>query len=382
MTIVFTGGGSGGHFYPIIAIAEAIRKQVADQRLVAPKLYYIAPSIFDEQALFSEEIIFIKSPAGKLRRYPSLWNMTDLFVTASGVIWSLFMLFKLYPDVVVSKGGYASVPTVLAAHILRIPIVVHESDAKPGRANLLASKYATSIAVAFESAASYFPKEAQSKVARTGIPVRKELFQVAAEGASQELGLEPGIPTVFILGGSLGSKRINETVLSALPSLLDFANVIHQTGPKHIKEVEATAKVILEKDAHKARYHALGYLSVLSLRRAAGAATLVVARAGSTTITEISLWKKPAILIPIPETISHDQKTNAYAYARTGAAVVIEEQNLTPHILASEARRIATDPVLASAMAEKGASFADPDAAKLLAEEVLRIALSHEEKPA
>jgi UDP-N-acetylglucosamine--N-acetylmuramyl-(pentapeptide) pyrophosphoryl-undecaprenol N-acetylglucosamine transferase len=114
------------------------------------------------------------------------------------------------------------------------------------------------------------------------------------------------------------------------------------------------------------------------MRRAAGAATLVISRAGATTISEISLWKKPAILIPIPEAVSHDQRTNAYAYAHTGAATVLEEANLTPHVLVSEAKRIATDPAVAGAMASKGADFANPEAARLIAEEVLSIALSHE----
>ncbi len=379
MKIVFTGGGSGGHFYPIIAIAEAIHNQVREQRLVAPKLYYVGPSAFDEQALFGESITFIKSAAGKLRRYPSLWNITDLFVTAFGILWCLVTLFRIYPDVVVSTGGYMSVPTILAAHFLGIPIVVHESDAKPGRANLLASRYAARIAIAFDSAAAYFPKKAQPHVARTGIAVRSALWRLEPEGANQELGLDTSVPTVFIVGGPLGSKRINETVLSALPGLVESVNVIHQTGAAHIKEVEATAKVILEGDRNATRYHPVAYLSVRALQQAAGAATVVVSRAGAGTITEISLWKKPAILIPIPESISHDQRTNAYAYAHTGAAVVIEEANLAPHLLTSEVKRIALDKELSASMAEKGAGFADPDAAKLIAGEVLKIALSHEE---
>jgi UDP-N-acetylglucosamine--N-acetylmuramyl-(pentapeptide) pyrophosphoryl-undecaprenol N-acetylglucosamine transferase len=378
MKIVFTGGGSGGHFYPIIAIAEAIRNQVRDQRLVAPKLYYMGPSNFDEQALFGEAIVFVKSPAGKMRRYASFLNISDIFLTIAGILWSLVTLFRIYPDVVVSTGSYASVPTVLAAHFLGIPIFVHESDAKPGRANLLASKYAARIAVAFDTTASYFSKKAQAHVARTGIAVRSAVTRLEPEGARQELGLDPKLPTILIIGGSLGSKRINETVLSALPSLVEFANVIHQTGPKHFAEVESTAKVILAGVPHAERYHPVGYLSIMALQQAAGAATVVVSRAGAGTITEISLWKKPAILIPIPESISHDQRTNAYAYAHLGAAVVIEEANLQPHLLASEAKHIATNPDIAAAMAAKGASFADPDAAKVIAAEVLAIALEHE----
>lgn len=378
MKIVFTGGGTGGHFYPIIAIAEAVREIVRERRLLEPQLYYIAPKPYDPDALFQNEITFVACPAGKMRRYKSLKNFTDLFVTLTGYIRALITLFQIYPDVVVSKGGYASVPTVLAAHTLRIPVIIHESDAKPGRANLLAAKHAVRIAVAFESARAFFPKKVQDRVARIGIPIRREIAHVEAAGAAEELGLERDIPTILILGGSSGSVRINETVLSSLPELVAFANVIHQTGKDHYKEVESTSAVVLATSEHKSRYHAFPYLNSLSMRRAAGAATLVISRAGSTTIAEISLWRKPAILIPIPEAISHDQRTNAYAYAHTGAAIVLEEGNLTPHVLVSEAMRISTDPVVIDTMARKGADFANPEAARVIADEILTIALAHE----
>ncbi|MBI3572082.1 UDP-N-acetylglucosamine--N-acetylmuramyl-(pentapeptide) pyrophosphoryl-undecaprenol N-acetylglucosamine transferase [Candidatus Kaiserbacteria bacterium] len=378
MTIVFTGGGTGGHFYPIIAIAEAIRDTVRERRLLEPKLYFLAPAPFDQKALFNNGIVYIKIQAGKVRRYSSFFNFTSPFATLLGTLSALVTLFRLYPDVVISKGGYGSVPTVLAAHLLRIPIIIHESDAKPGRANLLAAKFATKIAIAFDSAASYFPKNVQSKIARTGIPVRKALARVEREGARQYLGLEEGIPTALIIGGSLGSQRINETLIAALPDLVSFANIIHQTGEQNFKEVEGIAKVALRESPHASRYHPFNYLMETSLQRAAGVASVVVSRAGSGTIAEIALWKRPAILIPIPESVSHDQRTNAYSYARTGAAVVIEEENLTPHLLASEIKRIATNPTLAESMGARAAGFTDPDAARVLAEAALAIGLSHE----
>lgn len=378
MKIVFAGGGTGGHFYPIIAIAEAVREISNERRLIMPKLYFMAPKPFDADALFENQIVFISCPAGKMRRYKSFKNITDLFVTAGGVLSALWSLFQIYPDIVVSKGGYTSVPVTIAANILHIPVLIHESDARPGRANLLAARHAARIAVAFDSARDLFPKKVQDRIARIGIPIRREVAFVDAEGAVQELGLERDLPTLLVLGGSSGSARINETVLEALPDLVSFANVIHQTGKDLFKEVESTAKVIIENSPNKARYHAFPYLNSLSLRRAAGAATVVVSRAGATAISEISLWRKPAILIPIPETVSHDQRTNAYAYARTGAATVLEEGNMTPHVLASEVRRIALDPTVVAEMSRKGADFANPEAARMIAEEVIAIGLSHE----
>ena len=378
MKIVFTGGGTGGHFYPIIAVAEAIREIVTERHLVAPKLYFFAPAPYDEESLFANDIAFVQIPAGNMRRYFSLKNISNFFLTIWGVFVSIGKMFSVYPDVVFSKGGFGSVPVVIAAKLLDIPVIIHESDSKPGRANLLASHFADRVGIAFESSAHYFPKKAQSKLALIGIPIRREVARAEPEGAKQELGLDVALPTMFIFGGSTGSARINETILGALPDLVAIGNVIHQTGKAAIKEVEATANAELSKDPNASHYHPFAYLNAESIRRAAGAADVIVARAGSTSIAEISLWKKPAILIPIPESVSHDQRSNAYAYARTGAAVVLEEENLTPHLLASEIRRIVSDKSLAADMAAKGAAFMPGDAAKLIAEEVLRISLSHE----
>lgn len=380
MTIVFTGGGTGGHFYPIIAIAEALDDLVHEKRLIAPALYYLAPNSFDEKALFENSITYVHIPAGKIRRYASFLNFTGIFSTAFGVLLALITLFRLYPDVVVSKGGYGSVPTVLAAWLLRIPIIIHESDSKPGRGNLFGAKFAQKIAISFESAAAYFPKRVQGIIARTGIPIRKALMRMETEGAQQYLGLEANIPTILILGGSQGAMKINEAVLSSLAHLVSFANIIHQTGPKHLKNVQAVAQVVLGKEPRKDRYHPLNYLSDISLQRAAGAADIIISRAGANSIAEIGLWKKPAILIPIPESVSHDQRTNAYAYAKTGAAIVLDEENLAPHILVSEIERIVKDPELGKRMGAAAAGFTDPDAARILANEVLATALSHESR--
>lgn len=376
MKIVFTGSGTGGHFYPNIAVAEALRDLVAEQRLIPPRLYYIAPEKYDEQALFDNDIIFLQSPAGKVRRYFSLQNIPDFFATIGGFFKAFWTLFNLYPDVIFSKGGYASVPTVLAAKFLGIPVIVHESDAKPGRANLLAAKSAYRIGVAFPGAATYFPKNVQHKIAVTGIPIRKRLQSIHLHGGFPDL--DPTVPTVLIIGGSSGARKLNEMTLDALPTLVSFANVIHQTGRQSFTEVESTAKVILEGNPNATRYHVFPYLSAESLGQAAFSCNVVISRAGATSIAEIALWGKPSILVPIPESVSHDQRTNAYEYARTGAAEVLEEGNMTANLLASEARRIATDPAVASAMASKTSTFGNPQAARMIAQELLTIGQSHE----
>ena len=378
MKVVFTGA-AGGHFYPLIAIAESLSEIVAERRLVSPKLYYLSDKPSDEEMLFANNITFVRIPAGRVRRYFSFKNFTDTFLTVQGFFVALFTLFRIYPDVVVSKGSYVSVPVILAASLLRIPIIIHESDAKPGRANLLAANKATRIAVSYDSSIPFFPLKSRSKIARTGIPIRKQLRTLPESSVGEKLfGLDTSVPSMLVIGGSSGSLRINETLLDALAEIVPFANIIHQTGKTHIDHVTKRASVVLAQNPYAHRYHPVAYLSSEAMRAAAGSASLVISRAGATSIAEISLWQKPAILIPIPESVSHDQRTNAHAYAHTGAAQVLEEDNLTSHVLLSEIRRIITNQEIITTMSAHASGFANPEAAKVIAEEIVRISLSHE----
>jgi UDP-N-acetylglucosamine--N-acetylmuramyl-(pentapeptide) pyrophosphoryl-undecaprenol N-acetylglucosamine transferase len=375
MKIVFTGGGTGGHFYPIIAVAEEINSIVEEKKLLEPKLYYIGPEPYDARALYENNLAFVQGYAGKVRRYFSLLNILDLPKTIWGILRSTVVLYRIYPDVVFSKGGYASFPTLVAARILKIPVVIHESDVPPGRVNTWAGKFAKRIAISYPETAEYFDTK---NVALTGNPVRRALFSVAEEGGSEFLKLSKSVPTLLILGGSQGSARINDTILDALPSLVERYQIIHQTGKKNVEEVGRTARFILEGNKNQTRYQAFDFLNSLALRMAAGTATLVISRAGSNAIFEIAGWKLPSIIIPIPENVSHDQRKNAFAYAREGAAVVIEEKNLTPHLLVSEIDRIVSDAKIQEQMREAAAAFAAPDAARKIADEVIEIARSHE----
>ena len=376
MKIVFTGGGTGGHFYPIIAVAEEINNIAKEQKLLTPQLYYIAPEKYDARALYENGITFKKSPAGKIRRYFSIWNLIDKFKTIIGVIKATFQLFAIYPDVVFSKGGYASFPTVFAAKVLRIPVIIHESDAVPGRVNKWSGKFAEKIAVSYPEAVAYFDKD---KVAFTGNPVRSDLFTLASEGAHEYLKLEKNIPTIFILGGSQGAKKINETLMEALPKLVDKYQIIHQTGKKNFEEIKSTTRIILEGTEYAHRYKAFGFLNTLAMRMSGGASDLVISRAGSGAISEIALWGLPSIIVPISKEVSHDQSKNAFTYARSGAAVVIEEKNFTPNLLISEIDRLLTDKILTKKMQDGAKEFAKPNAARKIAEGIIATALKHEE---
>jgi UDP-N-acetylglucosamine--N-acetylmuramyl-(pentapeptide) pyrophosphoryl-undecaprenol N-acetylglucosamine transferase len=270
------------------------------------------------------------------------------------------------------------VPTVAAAHLLGIPVIIHDSDAVPGRATLKAAPYAEKIALSYNEAFEYFPEKLREKIAVTGNPVRKDLLHPAKEGSAEFLDLEANVPVLLIIGGSLGAQAINDIVLTALPELVARYQIVHQTGQANIEEMAKTAGVILDKNERRYRYKPYGYLSSLAMKMAAGAADLVVSRAGSGSISEIASWGKASILVPIPEEVSRDQRENAFAYARAGAATVIEQNNLTAHVLVAEIDRLFTNPKARMDMAESAKKFARPDAARILGEAVLATALEHE----
>ncbi len=374
MKILFTGGGTGGHFYPIIAVAESVTKIVRERRLLPPALYFMSTEAYDKRALFDANITFVSTPAGKMRRYFSLLNFIDLFKTGAGILKSLWKVFRIYPDVIFGKGGYASFPALVAGKIFRIPVVIHESDSVPGKVNLWAGKFAQSIAVSFPEAARYFPPD---KTAYTGNPIRQGIISPDITGAFEFLKFEKSLPTILVLGGSQGSRMINESILDILPELVERYQIIHQTGRADFTQVSGTAEVILAKSSFKDRYRPFDYLDDLGMRMAAGAASIVVSRAGS-TIFEIAAWGLPSVIIPISEAVSHDQTKNAFNYARSGAAVVIEEVNLTPHILLSEIDRLIGNPEKLNGMKTATKTFARPDAAELIALKLLEIGLSHE----
>ncbi len=376
MKILFTGGVTGGHFYPIIAVAEEINRLVREEKLVTPELYFMAPGPYDERALFENNILYYHASAGKVRRYFSILNFFDLFKTGFGILKALVTVFAVFPDVVFAKGGSGSFPALFAARVLRIPVIIHESDSKPGRVNAWAASFATRIAISYKEASVYFPGD---KVAWTGNPVRREIQTIVTEGAREFLKLEENIPVILILGGSQGAERINDAVLDALPKLVEKYQIVHQTGEKNFKLMTETATVVLEKSSHKGRYHAYPYLNTLTLRVAAGAADLIITRAGS-TLFEIAIWGIPAIVIPISEEVSHDQTKNAFAYARAGAGIVMEEKNLSPSLLVFEIEKILGNQSLRVQMREAAKKLAMPDAGEKIARQIIALALPHEDE--
>ena len=378
MRIVLAGGGTGGHFYPLIAVAEAIEDLAKERRLLEPELIYIGPEPFDKLALMEHDIGYRPTPAGKLHRDRSILNVFGMIKTAFGVIKSIFLLYSIYPDVVFSSGGYGAFPTLYAARLLSIPVITYDADATPGRVTLWTASFARWIGIAHPDAAEHFPKKVRHKIARIGHPIRMEIEHPTKEGGHEFLKLDQSVPTIFVMGGSQGAKAINDCVLDALPDLLTRYNIVHQAGTNNLEEVRGIASVVLKNHPHADRYRVFGLLNTLALRMAAGVAALLVARAGSGTIFEVASWGLPSILIPIPLDVSHDQTENAFSFARAGGCAVIEQRNLTPHILSAEIDRIVSDPIVSGRMGDAARAFARPKAAYKIADVLLATVLEHE----
>ncbi len=375
MKIVFTGGGTGGHFYPIIAIAQKVNQVIDKEKILQAKLYYLSDSPYDKEMLFQNGLQYEEVNAGKLRTYFSLKNFFDIFKTMLGIFKAIIKIYSIYPDVIFGKGGYASFPALIAARILRIPVVIHESDSAPGRVNKWAGKFAKKVAISFGEAGQYFPKD---KVAWTGQPIRAEIEKTSSrEEALQFWKLESNMPVVLILGGSQGAELINNVVIDALPRLIEKFQVIHQTGVRNFKMVSERLEVVLADNVNKSRYQKVDFLNNAQMKTAAGVASIIVSRAGS-TLFEISAWGVPSILIPFTSSNEDHAKKNAFNYARAGACSVIEEMNMTANILMAEIERIVEDKNTWNRMASSAKAFYKPDAALKIAQALVDIAMGHE----
>jgi UDP-N-acetylglucosamine--N-acetylmuramyl-(pentapeptide) pyrophosphoryl-undecaprenol N-acetylglucosamine transferase len=377
MKIVLTGGSTGGHFYPLIAVTERIHELVKERKLLEPKIYFVGPKPFDAVSLMEQDIEYRPSTAGKIRRKGIIRNFFDIFRTAWGIVKSLFQLFSIYPDVIFSKGSYAAFPTLFAARLLRIPVIIHESDATPGIVNKWSSSFAVWIGIAHPDAAKMFSPKVQHKIALVGNPIRKEIERPAEEGGHEFLKLDKTVPTIFVLGGSQGAETINNVILDALPNLIEKYNVVHQVGKNNLNVVNAIAKTTISNSRYDNRYRSFGLLNALAIKMIAGISDLIISRAGSGSIFEIASWGIPSILIPIPEDISHDQTKNAFSYARSGAAVVLKQRNVTQHILEAEIDRIISDTSMRQEMSASAKAFSQTGSASKIAKIILDTALEH-----
>lgn len=369
MRILFTGGGTGGHFFPVLAVIRELKRIAEEEQILGLELFYMGPDGFGEEFLREEEVITMRIASGKMRRYASGWNVLDIFKTALGILQAFWNTFLIMPDVVFSKGGYGALPAVVASAIFQIPLMIHESDAVPGKVNMFSARFASRVGIAFPGAASFFPKE---KTALVGVPIRSRVLGGTREGARENFDIFSATPVVGVIGASQGAVKINEALLGILKDLTLQYEVVHQTGEKNYADVKDEAGVALEF-GHKERYHPYGFFNETQMRDFYAVSDVIVSRAGASSIFEIAGHGKPSLLIPLSSAAQDHQRINAYAYAAGGGAVILEEGNLTPHILYAEIKKLADDPDKQKRMGEAAKNFARRDAAEVIAKEILKL---------
>lgn len=380
MKILAAGGGSGGHVTPVVAVLKELKERYPDA-----EVRFWCDHAFEAQARrvmghFDTSVRVDSIASGKFRRYHHLswWqqfikfrtivapNIVDAAKVILGFIQSFVKLLLWRPDVVFTKGGYVCLPIGLAARVLRIPLVIHDSDAHPGLTNRVLSRWATRIGTGAPLKFYPYPPAISQYV---GVPIVADFTPFTAEqriAARQEIGVSPTRPLVVVTGGGLGAKRLNIAFARQLPNLLPQMDVILISGEGEYDEMRA----LTPQDDPRFQLHAFVSKGMAAML---GAADIVVARAGATTILELAALAKPTILVPNGFLTGGHQLKNAAVYAETGAVSVIDELELEkrPEVLTDELQNLLADPAHMQQMGTAFHAFAKPQAASDMADLVI-----------
>lgn len=383
-TIVVTGGGSGGHITPILAVAAELKRQQPNVKIIYIGQKGDSLSDIPAEDPNIDKVYTVR--AGKFRRYhgeglrqlldfsTSFKNLRDVAYVLAGIIQSWRLIKTIQPDIVFSRGGFVSVPVALGAALRHVPYITHDSDPIPSLANRLIAPWARLHAVALPAELYPYP---QSKTVTTGIPLNKEFVPVTEavkKRCRRELSMPEKTPLLFVIGGGLGSQRVNRAVAEALPHLLrDFKTlqVVHVVGranqaamrQQYDRELAAT---------DQQRVEVLGFIP--DVYRYSAAADIIVTRAGATNLAEFALQGKACIIIPSPFLTGGHQLKNAQYMAGQGAAVVINESDLAadPNRLSKQLAHLLHEPAEQDRLARKLAAFGHPSAAADLAKLILK----------
>ncbi len=350
--IVFTGGGSAGHVTPNIAIINKLKASGWDITYIGSR------NGIEEEIIGNEKIPFHGISSGKLRRYFDWKNFSDPLRIIKGAMEALFILRKEKPSVVFSKGGFVTVPVVMAAKMLKIPVIIHESDITPGLANKIATKFATKVFVTFDETLKHFPKD---KVLFTGSPIREELFKGKSQEGRALLGFHEKKPILTIMGGSLGAKKINETLRQILNELTAQFQIVHICGKGNVDQSLQGVK----------GYKQFEYINQ-ELPDVLAASEFIISRAGANSIFEFLALRKPMLLIPLSRNASRgDQILNAQSFEKKGFAKVLFEEDLTSETLRNHLEALKTDKEpLQRKMAEDSA----PNTLDIILQEIVKTA--------
>jgi UDP-N-acetylglucosamine--N-acetylmuramyl-(pentapeptide) pyrophosphoryl-undecaprenol N-acetylglucosamine transferase len=360
MKVLIAGGGTGGHVYPGIAVAEQLKRMRPEDQVVFVGTQRGLEAQAVPEAGFPIHFIWTRGlPRRAWWRWPGA-----LFANAIGLLQAFWVVLVERPDVVLGTGGYVSGPLSLAARALGRPLLLQEQNSVPGLANRWLARIADEVHLSFVEARSYFERKDNLKV--SGNPIRDHILSGDRASALREFGLEAGKPTVFIFGGSRGAHRINEAALDALRRLRGRVDVqfILQTG----REDHDWAKGVVEQEGLPARV--LPYLR--RIHQAYAVADLVVCRSGAMTLAEIAACGVPSILVPYPHAAHDHQAVNAANLVDRGAAAMIPDRELTGERLAKEIAHFLSDRQALSRMSANARTFARPDAAERIVRSLVR----------
>lgn len=310
--IALTGGGTAGHVMPHLALLDSLRREGLQP-------FYVGSHGIEKELVGNlPDLPFFTIASGKLRRYFSWRNFSDVLKVLWGTLQALVILRRERPAIVFSKGGFVSVPVAVAARALKIPVISHESDVTPGLANRIIARFASKLLYSFPQTSTYLPDSAEC----VGLPVRPELMQGQRAKGLAFANFPPDArdPVILVMGGSLGAQKINEALEKALPKILERCYVVHITG----KGKELAFK--------HPRYFGVAFVKD-ELKDLFAATDLVIARSGANSIFEFLALRKPMLLIPLEAGSRGDQIHNAESFAKEGWATVLREKDLSPETL-------------------------------------------------
>ena len=357
--------------FPLVAVADALKER-AEHSGMPLELMVMGEGDFLKNACAERGLVFKPVMAAKFRRYFSLLNFLDIFKIPVGLFQSLWQIFMFMPDVVFSKGGYASLPGAIVSKLYFSPIYIHESDSVPGLSNKVIGGMARAVFISFKTAERYFKA---GKAFMVGNPIRQDLFTADRAASTQMFGLDQSKKTILVIGGSQGAQKVNEVMINSLVMMASKFQIIHQCGQGQYNAVKAEVdRLIKEGQSHYAEaiqknYKLFPFFDSQQMAAAYAACDLVVSRAGAGSIFEIALLGKPAVLIPITSSSGGHQLANAVEFSKFGA-VYIEEENLNPNILINQIEAL-FEPVKYQDVSEKIKTFASPDAADKIAATLL-----------
>ncbi len=367
MRVLIAAGGTGGHIYPGIAIAQQLRKNMVEVFFVGRR------KGIEAEIINKYKFLYKGIYSGSFPRKISIAFFNFFFKLIIGFIESVFILKKIKPEVIVGTGGYVSFPVILGGYFLRIPILIHEQNIIPGLSNRVLAKFANKIAISFITSKKYFN---QKEILVTGNPIREEILSVDTDSVSESLQLEKNRMTILILGGSSGAHSLNLATINALDFLItikDKIQIVHLTGAEDYELVDMTYK---QKD-----YLAKAASFIYDIQNAYRSADLVICRAGATTLAEITALGLPCIVIPYPFATDDHQRKNAELIVNQGAGVMILNQELTSNKLATEILNLINDKEKLHLMASNSRKLGKPKAAEKIADLIYSLAKQNNIKP-